>query len=212
MSKQIIFDYQVSLDDITVENTNGNNKVLILRNDRLENASKNKYTYSKYTKGYFKATECLYNELVNEETAIVERDKISYPFLFLYRHTIEITIKEILFLEHDDSEGVHDLIINWNSLRVIVSTYLPKKNITIILDNLETYIIAINEFDKTSTQNRYPIQKKNVSSYKGDVCFSPDKLMKYMNDFMRQMDVIKSLLEKLKYKQYEEGENIERSR
>ncbi len=120
-------------------------------------------------------------------------DTYVFPVLFLYRHSIEISIKAIYFRCFNEiANGQHDLIILWDKLRqdVIEKIEDPifiekvkeyKENIhkysfsDIDLKEIRNMIIEINKTDKKSDAFRY-LMNKNKELY-----FTTRKFIDYPN-------------------------------
>lgn len=108
--------------------------------------------------GYREAAETLTNHIRKDNYLI---DAMVYPVIFLYRHAIELYMKDLIEdinkTEKTKQEPMrtHELSKIWENLRKSLEKYCPeddKKE----LDAAEKIIMKINEFDIGSTSFRYP--------------------------------------------------------
>lgn len=131
--------------------------------------------FSVYSQAYKDAADILVEHTKKDKTSI---NFLVYPILFLYRHYIELALKELIYvasqyLEKEQSAfNSHDLIFLWNKAKKLIS----ELNIDIIdiseddIKAVENQIKQFNELDKSSMTFRYPVDKKgdvfkNLSDY-----------------------------------------------
>jgi hypothetical protein len=119
-----------------------------------------------YAKGYKEAADIIVNH-VNEEKSF--QDILVFPVIFLYRHYIELILKDIirdgynLLGENKDFPQHHKIKELWIETRKILEKIIidcPKTD----LDAVEEIIIQFSEKDPLSMVFRYPFDKKGNKS------------------------------------------------
>ncbi len=122
--------------------------------------------FDPYSRGYRKAADILATYVVKNHR---DQDMLVYPILFLYRHYIELKLKEIthygsMLLE--GSKGIpqgHDLNELWLEARKVLERIEPEVPIE-DLDNFESGLNQLVKMDRFSTAFRYPEDKKGKPS------------------------------------------------
>jgi len=116
-----------------------------------------------YASGYLEAA----NLLVEKALETGQRtDTLIYPVAFLYRHYLELRLKEITIQGGELISGqrefrlVHALDELWNSVRLILEKVWPNGP-TIDLDAVEKVILQFHNLDLTSEAFRYPVDRKH---------------------------------------------------
>lgn len=118
--------------------------------------------------GYKNALDALYDKYRGSKGQYSIIDTIVYPFCFVSRQIIELSIK-YLYLKYasvSDNEKRefldrnHDLSSEWRLLKPVLTK--AKKHITteVSIGDIEEYVIQMDEFDRTSMRMRYPVDKK----------------------------------------------------
>ena len=114
-------------------------------------------------------------------------DTLIYPVAFLYRHYLELRLKEIivqgaeLLAQQSDLKPVHKLDVLWNSVRSILETVWPNGPRT-DLDAVENVIGQFHKLDLTSMAFRYPVDLKNNATLSGLAHVGPRNLMKVCSE------------------------------
>ena len=138
--------------------------------------------WGKYAQGYKKAVIILI-EKYKRSTDPTLYKLLAFPIFFLYRHFIELLLKEIIisFIDLKNQKNkvptTHNLSKLWKEVNPIIKElffnldgYLLKNRTNLTLneiDHLEKTIMKLNLFDKESYSYRYPIDKNgNNSLYK----------------------------------------------
>jgi hypothetical protein len=122
-----------------------------------------------YASGYKKAGDLLVAYVIKER---INQDILVYPIVFLYRHYIELRLKELirkgnLLLDSPGRFPQHHLIDKlWSECRKILKKIWPEENAD-DLNEIEKYINDFSECDPTSTAFRYPKDKKDKESLSG---------------------------------------------
>jgi len=125
-----------------------------------------------YSQGYKDAADRLVEYAQTDSTSI---NLIVFPILFLYRHYIELALKEIIltatqYLKKEHSTiNSHNLSQLWKETKKLISEAdlnIPKDDIVAV----ENQISQFHELDKSSMTFRYPVDKqgnifKNLSDY-----------------------------------------------
>jgi len=126
-----------------------------------------------FAEGYFKSAHII-AERIFSECLIDELDRYCFPLIFLYRHSIELMLKSIAFIEITDSKGRIDFMKDtFHNLKQIFEQLLSRASIKRPKEE-ESWIIAyfsnLSMFDKDSDSFRYPfhisIEKDTISGQK----------------------------------------------
>lgn len=133
------------------------------------------FDFESYLIGYAKACELISNQYkIVSSKSYKELDTLFYPLMFLYRHTVELWIK-FLFVEYsfEDKDVLktfwekngHKLIKSWDSTKQYLEKPLLDHSSSVDLKYIRDCINEIDEFDKLSMRNRFPIDKNNKLLY-----------------------------------------------
>lgn len=112
-----------------------------------------------YATGYKDAADIVVNHIVETRQGM---DFLVYPVAFLYRHYIELRLKELLtegqqlLDETYDLMGGHDIDALWCKCRQILEKVWPNGSKT-ELGDVGALIAEFRQFDKTSQSFRYPV-------------------------------------------------------
>lgn len=117
-----------------------------------------------YAGGYKKAADILVRSLA-ESTDLRAIDTCVFPLCFLYRHFIELSLKQIYLAYTSDTEETQQKVLNsikhrlkpmWQKVRSILHDSFPWKSPE-ALDAVEDYISQFEKEDPYSSSYRYPI-------------------------------------------------------
>jgi hypothetical protein len=130
--------------------------------------------FSIFAKGYFQAATTLAKGLIEERGF---SDYRAYPIVFLYRHSLELYLKGIIYdtalilafkgMENLDSSlyNNHKLVPLAKSCALIMKKLFPNDNeLHKTMDLIELVAIEFQEIDPDSFSYRYPIDKKGNAS------------------------------------------------
>ena len=115
-----------------------------------------------YCEGYLKAARVLANHALVHE---YDRDILLFPIAFLYRHHIELSLKDLIQTAHlvasgqpRNSEG-HVLVDLWGDLKKLLGQLdeSPRRN---DLDAVKAYIRQLEQVDKQGQAFRYATSTK----------------------------------------------------
>jgi hypothetical protein len=118
-----------------------------------------------YAQGYLRAGEAALERALSRR----ETDTLVYPIVFLYRHYVELKLKETLLaagdlLDHDESLVTdHKLLALWRRCRpklALIWSDSPRDE----LDDVEEIISELDAVDPGSFTFRYPVNKKGDCS------------------------------------------------
>ena len=129
------------------------------------------YNWNLYSEGYKRAATLLIEHIKNNH---FDQDTLVYPIVFLYRHYIELGLKEIIkygsqlldmpeeFPKHHKMDGL------WKQCRIILKqetlcTRIPEEQ----LNAVEECIQQLSEKDPESFAFRYPTDKNGNPSLSG---------------------------------------------
>lgn len=131
-----------------------------------------------YCIGYRRAAAILVNHITHKHYHSIRRDysiyweSPAYATIFLYRHYLELRLKELFLAYGGDLSQVnrvHSLQTLWERLRKLddVQSQSLQPEISKDLETAEKIILQFNEFDKKSEAFRYPIDKKEKVTVPG---------------------------------------------
>lgn len=108
--------------------------------------------------GYANALNCIANSLLkqNHSPAVVmtlRTNSLTIPFIFLARHTVELSLKYICELLNIEYKPKHSLITLWNDIIIKFNKYNHKKDDS--LEDIKTFIYALEELDCDGSHSRY---------------------------------------------------------
>jgi len=127
---------------------------------RLDMASR---TFSSYAIAYRQAAERLVSCALRSRTEYP--DLAVLPVIFVYRHYLELALKNILCLGRRCSLGkvgmskTHDLSELWGQTRLVLEELSPG-NHPVELAVVERCVLEFHRHDKSSEESRYPVDKK----------------------------------------------------
>lgn len=153
--------------------------------------------YMGFRCGFKKAANYLSELMIKGPNEI---DYLVYPIVYLYRHYIELALKEITIMtkkllgEKENFEKIHGLNSLWEEARMALETLYKEEKYKEYLDGIESYINQFEEIDPTSQSFRYPFGKK------GDIILNKnlDINIKLLYDNMKKMEgLLESMLMEL---------------
>lgn len=119
-----------------------------------------------YVEGYKNAADYLVERSVSEH----EMDFLVYPIIFLYRHYLELQLKD-LFQQLREYHNLscelsynHDLTQLWNKIRPLMEKISNKSEDIENNNHIEARIKEFVRIDKGSFSFRYPVDKQGNSS------------------------------------------------
>lgn len=128
-----------------------------------------------YRQGYRTAALSLAMQASQDSSLL---DVYSYPFVFLYRHYTELTLKEIIFtatglLEKKEYPNGHSVKALWNKLRPLLKEVCEHVNHASFpvedIEGIEAYIDQIHQIDEDGQRFRYPWTSDNQRSLSSDL-------------------------------------------
>lgn len=155
----------------------------------------NGFAHYQYIHGYEMAARLIYEACIDEGNYLAERDQLLHPYLFLCRHTIELRIKALLKKYCSHTELSHNLKSIWKALAEYIVKISSGRNVSIVLENLSSYIDAWELMDYCATRNRYPEQKAELS-YKKRTAISIREFNDLFEKFCKQMKILEHEIEK----------------
>ena len=119
-----------------------------------------------YVAGYREAAEALF-EHIDRSPAVP--DFILFPFAFLWRHFVELSLKEIIVLgcaldgKQAPKKFHHELRGLWRDARLVIERTEPKRGDP-ALAIVEARVLALADIDPTSQGFRYATDTKGARS------------------------------------------------
>lgn len=138
-----------------------------------------RYDFSVYAKGYLESAKIL---LENLKTQSHYNDNMGYPIIFLYRHTLELFLKGIIYqgallasyenleliddnLNNPKKNKTHDLIsISKKSTAILSEIFSTDSDILDLCEKIKKNSIQLDAIDKGSYSYRYPIDNLGNTS------------------------------------------------
>lgn len=117
--------------------------------------------FDTYSKDFFEAGNKIASLLLSGDCDIAELDSYIFPMAFLYRHSIELKLKSIVFRILKDNESRVEFVKEtFHDLELILNKILELREPSISKDNVEWikhYLKNISAIDKKSDSFRYPL-------------------------------------------------------
>lgn len=113
--------------------------------------------------GYANALNCIADSLLKQNHSSVvimtlRTNSLTIPFIFLARHTAELTLKYICRLLNIEYKPRHGLITLWDKIIERFNEYNCIKNDN--FDDIKTFICALEELDCDGSHSRYSKDNK----------------------------------------------------
>jgi len=156
--------------------------------------------FSIFAKGYFQAASTLAENLIERGFS----DYQAYPVIFLYRHSLELYLKGIIYdtaliLVFKDMESLstslcnnHKLVPLSEACSSIINKLFPKdEELLKIMDKIELAAFEFHEIDPDSFSYRYPINKKGNLSTKYHQTVNLRVVYEFMQMLQGQLDSIR---------------------
>lgn len=122
--------------------------------------------------GYWEAAQLLSQVAVSGKLDPTESDRLVFPIVFLYRHALELKLKELVSEEGDasDTDNLHnhDLQQLWEKARAILEKR-PHGRTEPYASRCDDVIVSLHGIDKRSTAFRYAADKKGKRPVPDDV-------------------------------------------
>jgi hypothetical protein len=141
----------------------------------------------KYLSAYKEAADILVNKIINDRSV---QDYFVLPTIYLYRHSIELSLKLIIrygseLYDESDYRQIHDLDKLWFHCRSIIEKNWPKEQkYCEILNATEKLIEELSKIDPTGEESRYP-EKPTIKK--------KQKTIKNINDNIVSTEIDKRL-------------------
>lgn len=161
-----------------------------------------KYHLGVYAKGYHLAANQLSTNFISKNGY---GDYEGYPIVFLYRHSLELYLKNIIQwskrlhslreIENsvNDYKTNHNLVyLNSEAEKALLSLFPQDEQLGIYLVKLKQVIIDFNEIDSDSYSYRYPINKKKKRATKKHQVVNIPALAKTMDEILSELSIISS--------------------
>ena len=164
-------------------------------------------------KSYRNGANMLY-DYVNEN--IDSGSKLFMPICYLYRNSLELSMKDILFDESSYSyqetlkklnKSKHKLKLIWKEIKDDIVKHCNVSKDDKVICNVEKYIDHINNIDGAADKFRYPIYKDLNLYFKRNKNFDINNVKNFFEDILTFFDCVSSLMneqnEMLKYMEHD---------
>ena len=113
--------------------------------------------------GYANALNCIANSLLKQNHSLdivmtFRTNSLTIPFIFLARHTVELTLKYICSLLNIEYKPKHSLITLWDDIIATFNKYNSIQDDS--FDDIKTFICALDELDCDGSHARYSKDNK----------------------------------------------------
>lgn len=129
----------------------------------LKKEYKDKEAEKEVILGYANALNCIADSLLkqNHSSAVImtlRTNSLTIPFIFLARHTVELSLKYICRLLNIECKPKHGLITLWDKIIERFNEYNCIGNDD--LDDIKVFICALEELDCDGSHSRYSKDNK----------------------------------------------------
>lgn len=141
--------------------------------------------------GYKEAADILVNEVFKSRCAL---DFLIYPIVFLYRHYIELRLKEIIqegrkiIAEPGNFPMHHRLLELWQNAKPILENVFENETDIPDYKFIENIITEFSKFDPESFLFRYPIDKQGNNTLSGLTHINVRHLAEIMAKLGKELD------------------------
>ncbi len=160
-----------------------------------------KEQFGAFAKGYRQAADLLARDLL-DQTHI--RDYQAYPLVFLYRHSFELGLKNIIYkamklamfrdVRQIDYKlhNCHNLTHLSNRVVEIMKILFSQDNIPLahVLVQVQETALALSEIDPESFSFRYPIDKSGKYSTKKGLVLGVSAMARHMSLLLDKLETI----------------------
>ncbi|MCY8518550.1 hypothetical protein [Bacillus atrophaeus] len=146
--------------------------------------------------GYKLAADNLVENCLENPSMLKSKDSQIYPIIFLYRHYLELRLKQIHLVYNKKSDPKklnHSLIENWEKAKpVIEKVFNKEEKVDEVIQATENYIKEFAEKDDNSYVFRYSFEKmkKNQTKLKSYYTSELRIDLKHLKDRMNELEVI----------------------
>lgn len=123
----------------------------------------NRTDLNAHIEGYKRAADLIFEQF-EEEPRVIAVGWLVFPAVFLYRHFVELSLKDVIslgsYIETDNSQfpPTHDLNALWRKARTLIESVGPGCT-NDDLDAMGSLIAELNSIDSGSFSFRYPVTK-----------------------------------------------------
>lgn len=155
------------------------------------------HDFGAYAEGYARAAKSLARDFLSCGSA----DNMAYPIVFLYRHALELSLKNIILRGNylgilrmeDASEKVrynHDLEeLLEIALRVLKQRF-PNDHIEALSQRLEVLTTDLAALDRSSYVFRYPVNRSGGRPVEEPIAVSIAALARQLDPLLRDLDSV----------------------
>ena len=116
------------------------------------------YDYMDYARGYFHAGHLISEGLIKNDGVGV--DTLIYPLLYLYRHALELSLKDFLKNSKEPVIHVHKLDVLWDRIEKRLYSLVSSKEKKETLDILKGIVASFCFIDPNGETPRFPEDKE----------------------------------------------------
>lgn len=133
-----------------------------------------------------------------EHATRIGQDFVVYPIMFLYRHYIELSLKNIFYISQQLQDlpvkeyREHNILILWEkvmiALKNVPGDYFGEF-IPVVLDNIKDRLEEFNKLDPGSFSFRYPTDSDNIGLPEENIPFNIRQVQEVMSEISKFLDV-----------------------
>ena len=163
------------------------NPTAFLKEEFRDNAAEKEVVLA-YANAAKKTAQMLNNEN-NEEPnlmKIIYDNSLCFPFLFLCRHTVELSIKRAISVLSGEEKSIHGIRKLWDFLvpKLIGNLMEDEKN---MITEMSIFVEAIAVLDPDGSQARYSTSNTGELYYEIPKFISVDHLSSYLEIFVKEL-------------------------
>lgn len=141
-------------------------------------------------KSYTECAEVLYKYMSDDK---VNRKNMFMPLCYLYRNSVELSIKEILFEECDLdyqealellNENKHNIYSLWKLIKDDLIKHAQSAEADETIKNAENYIMKLSDIDGKADKFRYPTDKYLNLHFRREKFFDLNVVRNYFEDII----------------------------
>lgn len=149
---------------------------------------------------YRNSAKVLYN---HSSENLEQRNSLFMPLCYLYRNSIELSMKDILFDESSYTyqktlkllnSNKHKLLSIWKSIKSDIIKHCGVSEDDKVICDVEQYIVKLNDIDGAADKFRYPTNKDLDVYFKRVKSFDVDNVKDFFEDILSFFDTVSSLM------------------
>lgn len=160
----------------------------------------NRKSFHYNIQSYRNSAKLLYN---HSSENLEQRNSLFMPLCYLYRNSIELSMKDILFDESSYTyqetlkllnKNKHKLFSIWKSIKSDITKHCGVSEDDKVICDVEKYIVKLNDIDGEADKFRYPTNKDLDVYFKRVKSFDIDNVKDFFEDILSFFNSVSSLM------------------